>query len=54
MSEQARRVIAITGAGGALGTALSRRLAGFEVLFYEEVEAPEAVARIVARRTSAS
>ena len=33
---------------------LARRLAGFEVLFYEEVEAPEAVARIVARRTSAS
>ena len=33
---------------------LARRFAGFDVLFYEEVEVPEAVARIVARRTSAS
>jgi hypothetical protein len=29
---------------------LARRFDGFEVLFYEEVTAPEAVARIVARR----
>ena len=33
---------------------LARHFAGFEVLFYEEVEAPDAVARIVARRTSSS
>jgi hypothetical protein len=33
---------------------LARHFASFDVLFYEEVEAPEAVARIVARRTSAS
>ena len=33
---------------------LARHFAGFDVLFYEEVEAPEAVARIVARRTSSS
>lgn len=33
---------------------LARHFAGFEVLFYEEVESPEAVARIVARRTSSS
>jgi tellurite methyltransferase len=33
---------------------LARHFAGFDVLFYEEVESPEAVARIVARRTSSS
>ena len=33
---------------------LPHHFADFEVLFYEEVEAPEAVARIVARRTSSS
>ena len=32
---------------------LRRRFEGFEVMFYEEVTAPEAVARIVARRRSA-
>ena len=29
---------------------LRRHFEGFDVLFYEEVDAPEAVARIVARR----
>jgi hypothetical protein len=33
---------------------LAGHFAGFDVLFYEEVEAPEAVARIVARRASSS
>jgi len=33
---------------------LIRRFEGFEVLFYEEVSSPEAVARIVARRTRRS
>jgi SAM-dependent methyltransferase len=33
---------------------LRRHFASFDLLFYEEVEAPEAVARIVARRASSS
>jgi SAM-dependent methyltransferase len=33
---------------------LARQFEGFEALFYEEVESPEAVARIVARRRSSS
>jgi tellurite methyltransferase len=33
---------------------LRRRFDGFDVLFYDEASAPEAVARIVARRASAS
>jgi SAM-dependent methyltransferase len=33
---------------------LRERFAGFDVLFYEEMTSPEAVARLVARRLSAS
>jgi tellurite methyltransferase len=33
---------------------LRRYFEGFEVMFYEEVDAPEAVARIVARRSNSS
>ena len=53
MSDSTRKLLVVEDDVG-LQRQLKWRFETFEVMFYEEVDAPEAVARIVARRTRSS